>query len=82
MNHVHHVHRSFYHGPDPTYMGSRQPTGHGMASLRGFSFLFLYCAMMVDADDMNHVLFIPFPRKPIGLPTLMECNVRDHIGPD
>lgn len=56
-----------------------------MAGLRGFPFLFpyvVYCAMMVNADDMNHVLLLFLSKTTvclIGLPTLMECNVRNYI---
>lgn len=83
-----HVHRNFTTArpQDIWILGSPLAT-HGMAGLRRFSFIFpyvVYCAMMVNADDMNHVLLL-FPSKTnicqIGLPTPLECNVRNYIRP-
>lgn len=52
-----------------------------------FLFLFpyvVYCAMMFNADDMNHVLLLFLSKTNIcliGLPTPLECNVRNYIRP-
>lgn len=42
-------------------LGSPLATGSPVSE--AFLLFFLYCAMMVNTDDMNHVLLFPFQEK-------------------